>query len=112
MNKILMLILAFLLSVSTCQKKPNDINGSVNDYTMIVKEDTLTRYQLDSLFIADTLSFNIEEDWIQSLVLNQDKNDYLYKYIYIKELTDSTGIVYTLCSYQDTLYIINKRISK
>ena len=109
MNKILMLILAFLLSVSTCQKKPNNI-GVVNEYTMLIQEDTLTRNQLDSLFIADTLSFDIEEDWIQSQVLTEDKKDFLYKYVYIKSLTDSTGTIYTLYSYQDTLFIINKRI--
>ena len=112
MKHILMLILAFLLSVSTCQKKPNDINGTVNELTMTIQEDTLTRCQLDSLFIADTLSFDIEQDWIESRVLSENKKEFFYKYIYIKELTDSTGVVYTLYSYQDTLYIINKRISK
>jgi hypothetical protein len=109
MHKILIIILAFFLSVSTCQKK---IDKVVNDPTMTYVEDTLTRPQLDSLFIADTLSFNIEEDWIKSTVLNQEKTDLLYKYIYIKSLTDSTGTIYTLYSYQDTLYIINKRVVK
>jgi len=77
---------------------------------MIVTEDTLTKHQLDSLFIADTLSFNIEEDWIQSITLSEDKKDLFYKYVYIKSLTDSTGTIYTLYSYMDTLFIINKRI--
>ena len=106
MRKLLMLFLAFFFSVSTCQKKPE----TIDEQQMIVTEDTLTRYQLDSLFMADELSFNIKEDWIESSVLNQDKNDLLYKYVYIKELTDSTGTVYTLCTYQDSLYIINKRV--
>ena len=77
---------------------------------MIATEDTLTRHQLDSVFTVDNLSFNIEEDWITSAVLNEEKTDYLYKYVFIKEMTDSTGTVYTLCSYQDTLYILNKRV--
>lgn len=107
MKKLLMLFLAFFFSVSTCQKKEGT---NTQEQIMIVTEDTLTRYQLDSLFMADELSFNIKEDWIESSVLNQDKNDILYKYVYIKELTDSTGTVYTLYTYQDSLYIINKRV--
>lgn len=107
MHKILLIVLVFFLSVSTCQNK---IDKVVNDPTMTYVEDTLTRFQLDSLFIADTLSFNIEEDWIQSQVLSEDKKELLYKYVYIKSLTDSTGTIYTLYTYQDTLFILNKRI--
>lgn len=106
MRKILMLLLAFFLSVSTCQKKID----SVPEQKMIVTQDTLTRNQLDSVFTVDELSFNIEEDWIESAALNEDKTDILHKYVFIKELTDSTGTVYTLCTYQDTLFILNKRI--
>ena len=106
MKHILTIILAFLLSVSTCQKK-QDVEV---DQTMIVTEDTLTRTQLDSVFIVDELSPNLEEDWIESTVLSEDKTDFLYKFVFIKELTDSTGYIYTLCGYQDTLFILNKRI--
>lgn len=106
MNKILAIFLAILLAVSTCQKRADDIV----EQSMVAIEDTLSRAQLDSVFVADELSFDIEEDWITSAVLTEDRKDYLYKYVFIKELTDSTGIIYTLCSYQDTLYILNKRI--
>ena len=106
MKHIITIILAFLLYVSTCQKK-QDVDV---DQTMIVMEDTLTRSQLDSVFIVDGLSNDLEEDWIVSSVLSEDKKDFLYKYVFIKELTDSTGYIYTLCSYQDTLFILNKRI--
>ena len=92
--------------MSTCQKKADH----VIEHSMVVVEDTLTRTQLDSVFIVDNLPFNVEDDWISSSVLTEDKTDYLYKYVYIKELTDSTGTVYTLCTYQDTLYILNKRV--
>lgn len=112
MNKIITVILIIFLSVSsvsTCQKKVNNI---VTDKTMIETADTLNRRQLDSLFTVDTLSFNIDEDWIKSQVLTEDRKDFLYKYVYIKSMTDSTGVVYTLCSYKDTLFIINKRIVK
>jgi len=108
MNRLLLIFIAFILSVSTCQKKIDQ----VIEHTMMETEDTLTRQQLDSVFVADTLSFNIEEDWIQSSALTQDKKDFLYKYVYIKELTDSTGTIYTLCTYQDTLYILTKRIAE
>lgn len=106
MNKIIAILLAFLLSVSTCQKKTDNII----ERTMVTVEDTLTRAQLDSVFTVDEISFNIEEDWITSPVLTADRKEYLYKYVFIKDMTDSTGIVYTLCSYQDTLYILNKRV--
>ena len=106
MNKIIAILLAFLLSVSTCQKKTDNII----ERTMVAVEDTLTRAQLDSVFTVDKISFNIEEDWIASPVLTEDRKEYLYKYVFIKDMTDSTGIVYTLCSYQDTLYILNKRV--
>lgn len=106
MHKLIIVILALLLSTSTCQKK---VDYNVNEHTMIEWADTLNRNQLDSLFVADTLSFDIENDWIQSQAVSENKTDILYKYVYIKELTDSTGTMYTLCSYKDTLYIINKR---
>lgn len=107
MNKIIAILLAFLLSVSTCQKK---VDNEIIEHTMIAVEDTLTRAQLDSVIMVDELSFNIEEDWIASPVLSEDRSELLYKYVFIKEMTDSTGTVYTLCSYQDTLYILNKRV--
>ena len=107
MNKIIAILLAFLLSVSTCQKK---VDNEIIEHTMIAVEDTLTRAQLDSVIMVDELSFNIEEDWIAAPVLSEDRSELLYKYVFIKEMTDSTGTVYTLCSYQDTLYILNKRV--
>ena len=106
MKHIITIILAFLLSLSTCLKK-QDVDV---DQTMIVTEDTLTRSQLDSVFIVDGLSNDLEEDWIVSSVLDENKKEFLYKYVFIKELTDSTGYIYTLCGYQDTLFILNKRI--
>lgn len=109
MHKLIIIILALFLTTSTCQKKVANV---VNERTMIEWVDTLNQHQLDSLFVADTLSFNIEEDWIESKVVAEDNSNFLYKYVYIKSLTDSTGTIYTLCSYKDTLYIINKRIAK
>lgn len=97
------------LSVSTCQRK---IENGLNNVKMISYEDTLSRKQLDSLFIADTLSFDVENDWIQSSAIVDDTiGRYIaYKYIYIKNITDSTGVIYTMYSYQDTLFIINKKV--
>ena len=106
MKQILAIFVAFLLSVSTCQKKVDNYH----EHVMTATEDTLTQHQLDSVIFADGLSHNIEEDWISSPVIDMDKTKFLYKYIFIKEMTDSTGTVYTLWSYQDTLYILNKRV--
>lgn len=109
MSKIFLYILMLFLSVSTCQRK---IETGLNNVKMISYEDTLSRKQIDSLFIADTLSFDIENDWIQSSAIVDDTiGRYVaYKYIYIKNLTDSTGIIYTMYSYKDTLFIINKKV--
>ena len=76
---------------------------------MISYDDTLNSRQLDSLFAEEEISPNIESDWIMSRAVS-DKQEMLYKYVYIKELTDSTGVLYTLHIYNDTLFIINKRI--
>ena len=108
MNKLILLITAIVLSVSTCHKKIDN----VIDHSILATEDTLTKTQLDSIFIADTLSFDIENDWIQSQTVTPDQTGFLYKYVYIKSLTDTTGVIYTLNTYQDTLFILNKRIMK
>lgn len=107
MKKIITVLLFLLLfSSNTCQ---HNIDKVVNEKTMISYDDTLNHMELESLFIKDTLPSNIENDWIVSKSLREDKKDMFYKYVYIKNLTDSTGTIYTLCTYQDTLYIINKR---
>lgn len=105
MKRFILIILCLLLSSHTCQKKIDN----VVDRSMVSYIDTLSRHQLDSLFIADTLSFDAESDWIQSMSLTEDRKP-LYKYVFIKNLTDSTGVIYTMCSYMDTLYIIDKRV--
>ena len=81
-------------------------NGNV----MTAREDTLTRVQLDSLCVADSLSTNFAEDWLNALVIDDDRQP-LVKYGFIKELTDSTELIYTLSTYQDSLFIMNKRIT-
>lgn len=108
MRKILALILIFVISGSTCHKR---IEKEVIRTTMLSFEDTLTKQELDSMFICDTLSLNIENDWIPSVAFSAD-NDILYKYVYIKNDPDDGGTIYTLSSYQDTLFIISKRITK
>ena len=111
--KILLSLLILLLSVSTCQKKIEKRLDNIDSVQMFSTDDTLTRKQVDSLFITDTLSFDLTNDWIQSPVIVEDhQKDFAYKYIYIKNLTDSTGTIYTLYGYQDTLFIINKKVIK
>lgn len=110
MKHFLLVFLTVILSVSTCQRKGGQI--PVNELTMVEYADTLSPVQLDSLFIADSLSFDLENDWILSTSVAESKQDLFYKYVYIRDLTDSTGTVYTLCTYEDTLYIINKRVVK
>lgn len=111
MTKILLSLLVIFLSVSTCQKK---IDQRIEGVQMICTDDTLTRHQVDSLFITDSLSFDISNDWISSPVVleNEYGKEMIYKYIFIKNLTDTTGTIYTLYGYQDTLFIINKKIIK
>ena len=106
MKKILLLLILVLFASShTCQYNPPQ---ATKDRTMISYDDTLNRAKLNNLIISDSLSFEID-DWISSFALSEDREP-IYKYVFIKSLTDSTGIIYTLSSYQDTLYIINKRV--
>ena len=105
MRNLLLILLALFFSTSTCQKKTE----TAQEQKMLVVQDTLNKYQLDSALTADELSYDIENDWIDLQVLNEEKSDVLHKYLYISELNDSTGTVYTLWSYMDTLYILNKR---
>lgn len=109
MSKFLVIFLTLFLSVSTCQMK---VENRLQDLKMITYDDTLSRKQVDSLFIVDSLSFDIENDWIQSsTVIDDSLGRYIaYKYVYIKNLTDSTGVIYTLYTYQDSLFIINKKV--
>lgn len=109
MSKVLIVLLALFLSVSTCQRK---VENKLRNLKMITYKDTLSRKQIDSLFITDTLSFDIEHDWIQSSsIIDDTLGKYIaYKYVYIKNLTDSTGVIYTLYTYQDSLFIINKKV--
>ena len=107
MHKIIALLVVFILSISTCHKQVPPSDG-----TMFAVEDTLTKSQLDSIFIVNELSFDIEDKWIPFCIPTEDKKDFFYKYVYVKELTDSTEIIFTLRTYQDTLYILNKRIVK
>lgn len=111
MSKFLVIFLTLFLSVSTCQMK---VENRLQDLKMITYDDTLSRKQVDSLFIVDSLSFDIENDWIQSsAVIDDSLGRYIaYKYVYIKNLTDSTGVIYTLYTCQDSLFIINKKIIK
>ena len=109
MSKFIIILLTLFLSVSTCQRK---VNHKLQDLKMITYEDTLSRKQVDSVFIMDTLSFDIEHAWIQSSsIIDDTLGKYIaYKYVYIKNLTDSTGVIYTLYTYQDSLFIINKKV--
>lgn len=108
MKKFILLLVIFICSASTCNRKVE----TIKQQTMVEYADTLSRAGLDSLFIADTLSSDLENDWINLTLLNDSKDRLLYKYVFMKEMTDSTGIIYTLYSYRDTLYIINKRINR
>lgn len=106
MRNFLIIFIMAILSVSTCR------NGIPKQtYGMHETEDTLNMNQMDSVFLSDSISGDIENDWIQIVSLSERKNP-IYKYLYIKELTDSTELIYTLYEFQDSLYIVNKRTVK
>lgn len=111
MSKFIVIFLTLFLLVSTCQRK---VENNFQNLKMMAYDDTLSRKQVDSLLIVDSLSFDIGNDWIQSsAVIDDSLGRYIaYKYVYIKNLTDSTGVIYTLYTYQDSIFIINKKIIK
>lgn len=102
-------ILCMLMLVLTSVFSQFRFNG--RESVMIEKSDTLNVRGLDSLIITDTLSHDIKNDWITSFSITR-KREMLYKYIYIKRLGKNKEIIYTLNQYQDTLFILSKRITK
>lgn len=111
MNKILLLLIVFF-TVKTCTTTPNISNDWANigiDGVMTVKTDTFSFYQLDSLCAEEGMSVNLSTDWYYTYTKDYNTSAPLIKYLYIKEQTDSTEIIYTVFPYRDSLYIIEKR---
>ena len=102
--KILLLVLVFT-SASKCGG-----GNSEPPATMIGYEMVLNSAQLDSLFTADALDSDFE-NWIKVSLIDYETGNAFVKYTYIKEITDSTELIYVVTPI-DTLYNVIKRIVK
>ena len=105
MKAILFKIVIFLALITTASKC-----GGGEDNSLIMRgfERTMTVVQIDSLCRADTLALDLE-DWICAEFVDYETGNVVKKYSYIKELTDTTEIMYIITQ-KDSTYKVLKRI--
>ena len=101
--KLLLLCLVFT-SASKCG------GGNEPPTTMIGYEMALNSIQLDSLLTVDEIDSDFD-NWIKVSLIDYETGTAFVKYTYIKEITDSTELVYVLTPV-DSLYNVIKRIVK
>jgi hypothetical protein len=66
--------------------------------------------QLDSLCNADSLPI-IPEGWIRRTYSDYETNEYVIRYMYIKEMTETYELIY-IVTIKGDMYIVNKRQAK
>lgn len=107
--KHLILILTTALLVTNCclfRKVPKD-NGNDDNAIMIGITMVLNERQMDSLITVDNLP--LLEEWVKAGFLDYETNARIYKYTYIKELTETNEMIY-VATPKDTLYKVIKRM--
>lgn len=107
--KKLILILAAAMTVASCclfRKVPKD-NGNEGNSIMIGITMVLNERQMDSLITADELPFL--DEWVKAGFIDYETNARIYKYTYIKELTETNEMIY-VATPKDTLYKVIKRM--
>lgn len=103
MKKItnILISLMFVIILVACGATKN-VPHKLYGYTR-----TITIEQLDSIQHADKLP--TLEKWKSSVFYDYEDNNKVVKMMYIKELTDTTEVIYVLMP-EDSLYVITKRI--
>lgn len=117
-NKLLSILVFFTLLVSTSScgllGKLFNNGGNQGENTEVVMGQGMTMVtneydsrQLDSLCNADNLPI-IPEGWIRRTYSDYETNEYVVRYMYIKELTDIYELIY-IVTVKGDMYIVNKR---
>ena len=116
-NKILNIVLTLLVLFSAVGCGPtgkvshkegdntgNVIGTSQNMY-QIVHEYSIR--QVDSMCVADVLPRDLN-DWIHRSYNDYETNDYITRYMYIKELNDNYEMIYIVTP-RGEVYVVSKR---
>ena len=104
-NFVLVIITALLLSGCFLFKKlPRDDNDNSIMYGVTMM---LNSYQMDSLISVDNLP--MLDEWLYAEFSDYETNGRIEKYTYIKELTESSELIY-VATVKDTLYKVVKRM--
>lgn len=107
MRAILFKIFLFII-LAAGASKCNGNGGNNTNVVMTGFERVMTAAQIDSLCVADTLDADIEY-WIKASFRDYETGQIVTKYSYIKELTDTTEILYII-TYKDSTYTVLKRV--
>lgn len=117
-NKLLSILVFFTLLISTSScgllgklsgKDNNQQNGTeiVMGQGMTMTTNEYDSRQLDSLCNADNLPV-IPEGWIRRTYSDYETNEYVVRYMYIKELTETYELIY-IVTVKGDMYVVNKR---
>ena len=68
-----------------------------------------TRAQLDSMCLADTLSMNLDEDWLPALFVDYETGERIYRYMFLKEPHADAETTYVVTP-RDSMFKISRRI--
>lgn len=66
-----------------------------------------TPFQVDSMCVADALPGNFE-GWIRRTFTDYETNQYVVRYMYIKELNDKYEMIYIVTP-RGEMYVVSKR---
>lgn len=107
-SKIFIFLFLFVSLIACCCLTKVKVK---NDGTsMFGYEKIINGRQLDSIITVDTLNPFIDE-WLTMTFYEYETNVPVKQRMFIKELTDSTEVIYVLVE-KDSLYLITKRIVK
>ena len=81
------------------------VMGTTQNMYQITHEYTLV--QVDSMCVADELPAAFE-GWIRRAYSDYETNEYIIRYLYIKELNDNYEMIYIVTERGD-MYIVSKR---
>ena len=117
-NKILSLIVFFsvLLSFTGCgtlnkifhkgDKENTEINFG-SSQNMYQTTHDYSAFQVDSMCVADALPVNFD-GWIRRAYSDYETNEYVIRYMYIKELNDNYEMIYIVTP-RGEMFVVSKR---
>lgn len=116
-NKIfgLILTLALLFSFTGCgtlskifhKNSDNETEITISTPNMYQVKHEYNVFQVDSMCVVDTLPRNFD-GWLRSAFLDYETNQYIVRYMYIKELNNNYEMIYIVTP-KGEMYVVSKR---